>query len=170
MNRAGALVLARAAKAANELPLPDRFWSKVDKRRPDECWPWKAAVRRSDEGYGAFWIEGRHWPAPKVALMLTGEVIPAGMEVCHTCDNPPCCNPAHLFVGTRQDNNNDKVSKGRHAAVERMGNALLTDAAVRAIKAAPRTAAVKRELARTYGVKPDTIYDVWRNRSWKHVV
>lgn len=61
----------------------DRFWSKVDKRGPDECWPWKAAVRKKSQGYGAFWFQGRHQPASRMALVFSGTNVPADMVACH---------------------------------------------------------------------------------------
>ena len=88
----------------------EKFWSKVNKGGADECWPWLKANR-----YGQFYIgNGMAKPAHRVAYELTYGDIPAGLLVCHHCDNPPCCNPAHLFVGTVQDNMRDKISKGRH--------------------------------------------------------
>lgn len=91
-----------------------RFWPKVDKRGDDECWPWAAAV--SAHGYGQFDREpGVTKMAHRTAWELHhGEPAPAGMHVCHSCDNPPCCNPAHLFLGTPGDNVRDMISKGRH--------------------------------------------------------
>lgn len=90
-----------------------RFWSKVDKRGPDECWPWKGV--RSSDGYGAFKIKGVFVGAHRVAYAIHARIsleqIPA--EVCHHCDNPPCVNPDHLFLGTHQDNMTDRNKKGR---------------------------------------------------------
>lgn len=88
-----------------------RFWSKVDRRGPEECWEWKCG--RGDFGYGAFSIKHRNRGAHRVAWVLSNGPIPRGMWVCHSCDNPPCCNPAHLFLGTHQDNEDDKTAKGR---------------------------------------------------------
>jgi hypothetical protein len=134
MNRIEAAVIARAAKAAKQAPLEQRFWSKVERLGPDECWPWKASVRNKKEGYGAFWLEGRHQPSNRVALVLSGVEVPEGMVACHRCDNPRCCNPAHLFVGTPKQNNDDKVAKRRHAHGERHGCAKLTDEQVAEIR------------------------------------
>lgn len=130
MNRAQAAVVARAAAAAKRGTVQERFWRKVDKRGAEECWPWLASVRRKEEGYGAFWLDGRHQPANRVALLLSGRAVPAGMVACHRCDNPRCCNPSHLFVGTPGDNNADKVAKLRHARGQKHGCAKLSDAAV----------------------------------------
>lgn len=173
MTRQEAAIVARAAKAANTPPLAERFWSKVDRRGPDECWPWTAAVRNKKEGYGAFWLAGRHQPANRVALVLSGVVVPDGMEACHTCDNPGCCNPAHLFVGTRLDNNNDKVNKDRHIKGEQCWRAKLTEQQVREIRA-NKPEGVKRvrtglldQLAAKYGVTRNYISNLFRN-GWRH--
>lgn len=172
MNRAEAAKLARAAKAAKQPPLDERFWSKVDRKGDDECWPWTASVRRADEGYGAFWMNGRHHPSNRVAWEMTFGKVPSGHVVCHRCDNPPCCNPRHLFVGTSQENNADKVSKKRHAIGSRNGFSILTEKTASEIKKlkpigrAP--SGYKQEISRRFGVSPATISDVWRRR-WTHV-
>jgi hypothetical protein len=89
----------------------DLFWSWVDIGAADECWPWKLWV--SNKGYGMFVSLGRTQTASRVAWFLSNGINPDGV-VCHSCDNPICCNPAHLFLGTQSDNIRDCVRKGRH--------------------------------------------------------
>lgn len=167
-------VAARAAKSANAPSLEDRFWSKVEKRGDDECWLWKACVRRKDEGYGAFFLDGKHHPASRVAFILSGGELLEGQAACHSCDNPPCCNPKHVFAGTRKQNNDDKILKRRHAFGSRNGFAKLTEEQVKEIKShrpPPGTRArvgLLQRLSHQFGVKPGTISDIWR-RSWTHV-
>lgn len=91
-------------------PIEERFWSKVDRRGPDECWPWTACYSRN--GYGWFGVNGKGWVATRMAWFLTHGSPPDGF-VCHRCDNPQCVNPAHLFVGSHTDNMRDAVAKGR---------------------------------------------------------
>ena len=88
-----------------------RFWSKVKIAGPDECWLWTAGGH--GQGYGHFTITRRCYKSHQVAKASVVGPIPPGSCVCHTCDNPPCCNPAHLFIGTDTDNARDKIAKGR---------------------------------------------------------
>jgi len=93
------------------VPLIIRFWSKVDKRGPDECWPWLASLRNSR---GIIWVDGKHRKASQIAWELAnGKPFPAGMDACHSCDNPPCVNPSHIWPGTARDNALDASRKGR---------------------------------------------------------
>lgn len=166
------IVLAQAARARNVGPVTARFWSKVDIRGSDECWPWKAAPRNKNEGYGAFWFEGRHQPAGRIAWVLTYGPLVEHREVCHRCDNPPCCNPAHLFLGTRIENNNDKVVKQRHAFGSRNGIAKLTEAEaveIKRLKPIGRAPyGYRTKIAERFNVRPGTVTDLW-TRSWKHL-
>lgn len=166
MNRREAAAIARAAKAA-QTTLPERFWSKVERSGEDECWPWIAAVRRKDEGYGAFWLDRRHQPASRVAWILTNGPVPADLVVCHRCDNPNCCNPRHLFIGTRLENDADRIAKGRQCKGEQMPNAVLTDALVISLRALAEEVGIK-EAAKRLGINEHTAWDACRRR-WRHV-
>lgn len=97
-----------------------RFWSMVDIRTPAECWMWKASVNAN--GYGRFKLTSeRAITASRMALICTRREEPVGMMVLHTCDKPACCNPAHLYFGTHQQNMADKVSRGRSNSGDQSG-------------------------------------------------
>jgi hypothetical protein len=94
--------------------LEERFWSKVD--RSGECWMWVASL--ASTGYGQFYDKPRRRTpigAHRVAWELANGPIPAGLQVLHRCDNPPCVRPDHLFIGTVSDNMRDMYAKGRRA-------------------------------------------------------
>lgn len=90
-------------------PLADRFWSRVEKG--PACWEWVGG--RNADGYGEVRADGRMQKAHRVSWALAHGPIPPGMHVCHTCDNPPCVNPEHLFLGTNRANMRDRQAKGR---------------------------------------------------------
>lgn len=89
-----------------------RFWSKVDKTGgPDACWPWTAG---QSHGYGTIKRGETNLVASRVAYEMTKGPIPGDTLACHTCDNPLCCNPDHIFLGAHQDNMDDRMAKGRY--------------------------------------------------------
>lgn len=101
----------------SELDVPKRFWPKIALAGDDECWEWQAA-KFTNFPYGAF---GVTWKQTVLAHRFMFETycgaIPPGLNVLHSCDNPPCVNPNHLFLGTHQDNQADMRQKGRAAGM-----------------------------------------------------
>ena len=130
----------------------ERLWSKIERRSPDECWPWLAARRR--DGYGVMRVGDRTARATRLVWeAVTGEA-PGQLCLCHRCDNPPCCNPAHLFLGTRGDNLRDMTRKGRHGR----GNLKLPDEAIGRVLAFPREPA--KDIAREFCVSASLIFKI----------
>ena len=150
--------------------LADRFWSKVDRRGPDECWHWTAAT--NEHGYGVMRPEGqRSGPtvkAHRMSLTLAGVDI-KGLVIRHSCDNPPCVNPRHLSVGTKADNSADMVRRGRHARGSRSGTSKLTEREVVEIRARCAAGELHRVLAADYGVSRNTITSIVNGKTWRHV-
>lgn len=153
-----------------------RWWSYVDQSDPEGCWPWTGGT--TSRGYGAFnmpvagrtnyRVVGAHrWGFIHIVRPLE-----AGEVVCHTCDNPPCCRPAHWFGGTIAENNADRARKGRTriAVGEARASARLTEAKVREIRKTYASGGTSMEkLAKTYGVGIGTIHRVISRTGWAHV-
>lgn len=140
-----------------ELLVPMRvtmFWRAVSVAEPDQCWEWQGY--RDDAGYGLFQWEGRMRPAHELALTFTtGEVRAPSFDTCHSCHNPPCCNPNHLRFDTRQGNVDDCVAAGRNYKPRK-----LTDEQVAAIRQRIENGARQQDLAKQYGVCEATITDI----------
>jgi hypothetical protein len=138
----------------------------VDKRGDDECWPWLGLL--DQDGYGEFGFKKKKYKSHRAVLELKDGPIPRGIVAMHSCDNRPCCNPAHISGGTAEDNNNDRIAKGRSVGAkgERAGHAKLTEAQIRAIRSDPRPGP---QVARDYPVNEQAIYKIRRGERWGHV-
>ncbi len=148
------------------IPVATRFWDKVRKTRG--CWLWTGST---GEGYGQLNVEGKLETAHRISWEMHYGPIPDGMWVLHKCDNRPCVNPSHLFLGTPQDNMDDKMAKGRanNAKGENTGNAKLTEKAVRSIRKDLARGESQSSVARRYGVYSTTIWLIAHGRTWTHV-
>ena len=153
-------------------PLADRFWASVDKRGADECWPWTRSCNR--RGYGAA-HDGRRRPdgsrrnfvaASRLAWELTHGPISAGLFVCHRCDNPPCCNPAHLYLGTPADNMRDAMERDRLWRGEQHHFARLTAAQVAIIRQRLAAGVLQRAIGTEFGVSQSAISCIARGITW----
>ncbi len=150
------------------VPATVRFWAKV--KKTDGCWLWQGATH--NRGHGTFGDIPHHtMPAHRFAWQDVNGPIPNGLFVCHSCDNPPCVRPDHLFLGTAKDNSVDAERKGRlyHGRGEQHYAAKLRDADIPVICSGYACGQSMVALARTYGVTDGTISNVIHHRHWKHL-
>lgn len=134
------------------------------------CWLWTGTIGHYGYGVGGSGYRTPRFRAHRLAWELAnGRPVPLGMDVCHRCDNPPCVNPDHLFVGTRLDNMQDARRKGRLAIGSRHGQAKLSEddvlSAVRMLRAGVRQSVV----ARSIGVSASTISLLSSGKRWGHL-
>lgn len=148
-----------------------RFWSWVEIRGKDECWPWQGYIHK--RGYGRFQrAHGEPWQAHRAAWIATFGPIPFGKLVCHKCDNRPCCNPKHLFLGTSKENTLDMVRKGRAPKSSKPGQIprKLTWEKVREIRKKRKDGVMIKTLAVEYKVDYTMIQNIIHQRNWKEKV
>jgi hypothetical protein len=143
------------------------YCSLVGVAEPTDCHYWLGGLDK--DGYGVFYAQGRSYKAHRVSAYLHGMNID-GLCVCHSCDNPKCVNPNHLFTGTVGDNNQDRHRKGRSRNRPTPGEshnmAQLTEESVRAIRASSNTG---RRLASQYGISEAQISKIKNRKSWIHI-
>lgn len=146
----------------------ERFWRKVN--RGDGCWLWTAATDK--DGYGLFkFVRGKSSQivASRFAYLVSRGELPDDLKVCHNCDNPTCCRPDHLFLGTTAENHADRNRKGRQAKGNQMPFAKLNPDKVRRIRLLRKEGKTIRYIAEDAGVRQGTVRFVLQGVTWAHV-
>lgn len=163
-----------------------RFWEKVSILGPDECWLWLAG--KKGKGYGEFSVQGKSYAAHRISCVLSGKTFtPEAPNALHSCDNPPCVNPAHLRTGTTADNHKDMDERNRRWTPsgwttsnkarltymprgENQWNAKLTAEQVLEIRRLhDQERTTKADLARQFHVTTAAIRKIILRKTWKHV-
>lgn len=129
------------------------------------CWEYTGGRTGSNYGVVCFG-HTKQRGAHVISYELTFGPVPKGMQVCHRCDNPPCCNPDHLFLGTPQDNKNDEIAKGRHVYGERVGNHKLTESDVIEIRKLIEAGHSLKGIGLLYGVTGEAIWAIKNRKNW----
>jgi hypothetical protein len=146
-----------------------QIMAKLDRSGGElSCWPYMGCRRPS--GYGLICRSGRTLSAHRELFRLINGPFSDDLDVLHTCDNPPCCNPTHLYLGTAVENAIDRVTRGRDRARkgERHQNSKLTDAAILEIRAL-RGVVSQRALALRFGVSQRAVNFAQHGQTWRHV-
>ena len=149
-------------------PALQRFYSYV--QITPTCWLWTGTfyTHLGKPTYGQFWLEGKRTGAHRASYRLHVGPIPAGLDVMHSCDNPPCVNPAHLSPGTRKQNLADARRRNGNWSLrgEHHGRAKLTEADVDTIRAELAKGVYQRVLAERFGVTQAQISNIARGTRW----
>lgn len=142
----------------------DRFWSKIDKRGKDDCWPWLEHTDK--DGYPPFRIGKYRYKAGRIMLFLITGIDPGPKQACHSCNNPTCCNPNHLYAGTQVDNLQQAVEERRAFIGHKNGRAKLTEKDIIAIRSSNE---LNRVLCERYLVSNGHISRIRLQQTWKHI-
>ena len=147
--------------------LVHRFLSKIDIKSKTECWIWLACKDRL--GYGRFRLNGKTEKAYRVSWIVFSGPIHAGMSVCHSCDNPSCVNPWHLFLGTQSENTKDRHEKGRSRGPKGNlhGRRKISKDQADMIRSDPK---MQKDIAKKYGITQAQVSKIKLGLSWKKEV
>jgi hypothetical protein len=146
-------------------------WSRVGIGADNNCWPWLGSINRW--GYGDCVWNGRRSNASRAAYEASNGPLPAGLVVCHQCDNPACCNPSHLWAGTQAENLADCRAKGRQVyrtgAAHHRPTAKMTEDMVKDARRMYADGVSQTEIARRWGLHSSSISRAVRGKKWAHV-
>lgn len=148
-----------------------RLWGRITIGLPDECWNWTGhVIGKSPNDYGRLKIQGRETLAHRVSFQIRHRLLLPGECALHRCDNPRCCNPAHLFPGTQKQNVHDRIAKKRRGSPggpsgETHPSARLKRSDVDSIRA-QKGKESGNALAQKFGISRKTVYKIWGNRCW----
>lgn len=148
-----------------------RFWAKVKRAGPDDCWNWQGSRCGLHAEYGQTFYNGHRLTAHRGAWLLSTGTLPLPrLEVCHSCDNPLCCNPSHLWIGTHKQNMEDKAAKGRSNVPfgSNTGNSKLSEFEVAQIKRLLKSGLSQRKIAKQFSVSQPTISYIKNGLHWTH--
>ncbi len=159
---------SNASRFNRYMPVHWRMWGRCEPSRRN-CLEYQGP--RDRDGYGRVTHKGQAWQAPRLAWTILNGEIPSNLMVLHTCDNPPCINPDHLFLGTAQDNMDDKRFKGRSRYLrgESCPGTKLTAIQVREIRRRVATGECYRTIARDFGISRTHVSTIQCRRSWRHI-
>lgn len=164
------------AQMASSVVALKRFWEKVQKAEPNECWDWLASTNTDGYGQFAFYPESggkkANLQAHQIAYFLEHGNIPEGICICHTCDNPKCNNHRHLFAGTQADNTRDRDQKGRHICFRGSENATarLTEDQVQKIRILWFGEHIHvNDIAASFDVSVSCIKGIVYGPNWRHL-
>lgn len=174
------IVAIKARSKKRDAVFEPLFWAQVKVGDVQECWPWMA--HRKQNGYGEINFLGKQQSSHRVAYILTYGRINNGYYVCHRCDNKPCCNPLHLFVGTPKDNTQDCINKGlmpraigeKNGMFGRRGSkspsSVLTEAQVIEMRRKYATGIfTQHQLAKQYDTTQINVSVICRRKTWTHI-
>ena len=152
----------------------DRFLSRIlFTENPNKCWLWGGSFDKY--GYGQFHLNASYkkkktLKATRISYYIHNNIDPLGLCVCHKCDNPKCCNPNHLFLGTNRENIKDRDLKSRQAKGEKAASSKLKESDIKDIREKYMTNGTSwRKLAREYGVHNRTIGKILHSNTWNHI-
>ena len=158
------------------LPMPEilisdlmRFWSKVDRKRKNECWNWIGCKNKNENGYGLLSINNKMYRTHRLSYFIHYNEDPRESLICHICNNPPCVNPNHLFLGDYSKNIKQAYMDNRRSSKGILNtHSKLQESDIKEIKRMQGTIS-GYEVAGIFCVIPSTIYKIWRGELWSHI-
>lgn len=155
-----------ATEAEKKERIKNHYTKKVIKKRG--CWGWRGSLDKN--GYPQIGAGSKKLKGHRISYEIHKGEIPKGRQVCHTCDNPTCTNPDHLWLGSIKENNEDRIIKGRCSKGEERPNAKLKDCDIREIRKMLKIGVSKAALARKYKISYTTVYLIEKKKTWRHVI